>query len=90
MAELEDLSRPFCPDFLESLAMRPTETGRWVDVRHSLPHRPPAPPIVIGIVLVVVAGVGAAQAVWLESSSSSNATPSGRGEECADRSRPRG
>lgn len=69
--------------------MGPSGPGKLVDVRHSLPRRPPVLPIVIGIVLAVVAGVGAVRAVWVSSDSSTSA-PSGRGEERADRSRPRG
>ena len=45
--------------------MGPSDPGRLVDVRHSLPRRSPVLPIVIGIVLAVVAGVGAVRAVWV-------------------------
>jgi uncharacterized lipoprotein YddW (UPF0748 family) len=54
-------------------------------VRHRLPRRSPVLPIVIGIVLAVVAGVGAMRAVWVSNSTSAEPASGATGTRAGER-----
>ena len=91
MAELEDESLPSSTRFLHRLPVWGFGTGQTgLCARHSSAPRPPALSIVIGIASSRWLPRSAPSGQYWVSSTSSNAAPSGRGEERADRSQPRG